>query len=101
MDLDGAHPGSSRAAQSMICGYRIVYVYSVIYFSSGNIVFWNTPQLIYLRSIDCYYLLGFLTTPWKKSFNVVHQIFLAASQTVTTERIFLLYRYLHSLLENL
>jgi hypothetical protein len=38
MDLDGAHPGSSQAAQSVIRSYRIVYVYIVIYFLSSNTV---------------------------------------------------------------
>jgi hypothetical protein len=58
IDLDGAHPGSLRAALSRICRYRTVYLFIVNYFSSSNTVSWNTPQMFYLHGIDCYYLLG-------------------------------------------
>ncbi len=55
--LDSAHLVDSRAAQSVICSYRIVYIDIVLYFSSSNIVSWDTPQMVYQRSIDCCYLL--------------------------------------------
>jgi hypothetical protein len=63
----GTHPPPARAliplqpnlgAQSRICGYEIVYVSNVPYSSSSNTVSWNTPQMVYPCSIDCYYLLG-------------------------------------------
>ncbi len=71
MDLDGAHPGSSRAAQSVLCSYGIVYASIVIYFSFNDTGTWNTPQMVYLCSIDYYYLLGWLTTPWNKQLRHV------------------------------
>jgi hypothetical protein len=55
MDLDGTNPGDSWAAQSVIRGYRIVYVYTVLNFSSSNTVSWNTPQMVYPHSTVCYY----------------------------------------------
>jgi hypothetical protein len=70
MDLDSAHLVDSRAAQSRTCGYRIVYVDIVLYFSSSNTVSWKTLQMIYLSSIDCCYLVGWSTTAWNKNFWV-------------------------------
>jgi hypothetical protein len=32
MDLDGAHPGSSRAAKSVTSGHRAMYINIIIYF---------------------------------------------------------------------
>jgi hypothetical protein len=43
---------------------------SVLYFSSNNTVSWNILQMVYPRSIDWYYLLGWLTTLRNKSFNL-------------------------------
>jgi hypothetical protein len=76
MDLDSAHPGNSGAAWSMIRGYGIVYVYIVLYFPSSNTVSWNTLQIVYPHSIDCYYLLGWLTKLQNKSFHVHSSHFL-------------------------
>jgi hypothetical protein len=66
MNLDSEH---SPTVQSGNCGYGTVYVNIVLYFPSSNTVFWNTPQMVYLRSIDCCYFLGQLTTPWNKKLS--------------------------------
>jgi hypothetical protein len=39
MDLNIAHPGNLQAVKSGICGYRIVSVHFVLYFSSSNTVY--------------------------------------------------------------
>jgi hypothetical protein len=56
MDLGGAHQESLRAAKSVISGCGTVYINTVIYFLSSNTFLWNTPQIICILSIDCYYL---------------------------------------------
>jgi hypothetical protein len=68
-------PGWSTArelASSQVCDQwmQAVYINIVIHFLSSNTFSWNTPRTFYLLSIDCYYLLGWLTTNWNKGFHV-------------------------------
>jgi hypothetical protein len=52
MNLVSVH---SWAAQSGTCSYRM-RVCIVLYFSSGNTVFWNTTQMVSPRSTDCFFV---------------------------------------------
>ncbi len=59
MNKDSVH---ARATHSGTCSDRTVYVNIILYFSSSNIVSWNTPPPIglYPHSTDCCYFLGLI-----------------------------------------
>ncbi len=63
-----------------------MYVCIVLYFSSSNTISWNTPQMVYLCSIVCYYLLGWLNTLRNKSFHVRSTHFLDFVKNTYNER---------------
>jgi hypothetical protein len=79
MDLDGAQQESWWAAKSTISGSGTVYVNTAIYFPSSNTFLWNTPLILCLLSIDCYYLLRLINHKSRiQSSHVRYHIFLAA-----------------------
>jgi hypothetical protein len=56
MDLEGAHQEGLSVAKFVVSGCRTTYVNIAIYFLSSITFWWNTPPVLCLLSIDCYYL---------------------------------------------
>jgi Zn-dependent protease with chaperone function len=79
MDLDGAQQENLWAAKSMISRSGTMYVNSTVYFPSSNTFLWNTPLILCLLSIDCFYLLRLINYKSRiQSSHVPYHILLAA-----------------------
>jgi hypothetical protein len=79
MNLDGAQQKSLRAAKSVISGRGAVYLNTAIHFPSSNTFSWNTPQILWVLSFDCYCLVRLINHKTGiKASMCGHCIFLAA-----------------------